>query len=62
MLTINNVKAVLGNNKILISVSFAALIQTLYFVPKIVNLIYNISATKNCEHKDNFIATITEMS
>ena len=42
LLTINNVKAVLGNNKILISVSFAALIQTLYFVPEIVNLIYNI--------------------
>ena len=57
MLTNNNVKAVLGNNKMQISsASFAALIQTLEFVPEIVNLIYNISSTKNCEHKDNIIA------
>jgi hypothetical protein len=61
LLTIHNVKAVLGNNKMLISsVFFAALTQTLEFVPEIVNLIYDISATKNCEKKDNVIATITE--
>jgi hypothetical protein len=48
LLTINNVKTVLGNNKILLSsVSFAVLIQTLRFVPKMINLIYNISTMKN---------------
>jgi hypothetical protein len=41
-----SVKAVLGDKKMLISVSFTALIQILKFVPEIVNLIYNISATK----------------
>jgi hypothetical protein len=49
-----SVKAVLANNKELISVSFAAIIQTLKAQPKMVNLIYNMSATPDgCEHDNN---------
>jgi hypothetical protein len=42
-----NVKGVLLENKKLISVSFAALIQTLKNDPQMVKLIYNISSSPN---------------
>lgn len=63
MLTNNNVKAVLGNNKMLISsVSFAAPIQTIEFVPEIVNLIRNIPSANDGEQlkDDNNITNYLE--
>jgi hypothetical protein len=48
-----NVKAILSDNKILLSYSFAALIQTLKADPEMVKLIYNISCTNDREYKDN---------
>ena len=49
-----NVKAVLTNNKQLISISFVALIQTLKDNPEIVELIQNIpSANDSEQHKGN---------
>jgi DNA-binding CsgD family transcriptional regulator len=49
-----NVKAVLSENKKLISISFVALIQTLKADPEIVKLIQNISGANDDEqHKDN---------
>jgi hypothetical protein len=49
-----NVKAVLSDNKILISIAFAAVIQTLKDDSQMVNLIYNIPAMNNGEqHKNN---------
>jgi hypothetical protein len=48
-----SVKAVLGENKKLISVSFAALIQTLKADPQMVKLIHNISSANDGEYKDN---------
>jgi hypothetical protein len=49
-----NVKAVLSDNKILISISFVALIQTLKADPQMVNLIQNISSANGGEqYKDN---------
>jgi hypothetical protein len=49
-----NVKAVLSDNKILISISFVALIQTIKTDPQMVNLIQNIpSANDGEQHKDN---------
>ena len=48
-----NVKAILAENKQVISVSFAALIQTLKADPEMVNLIYNMSATPRDSRHDN---------
>jgi hypothetical protein len=48
-----NVKAVLSENKKLISVSFVALIQTLKTDPQMVNLIQNIPSANDDDHKDN---------
>ena len=51
-----NVKAVLSEKRVLISISFAAVIQTLKADPQMVNLIQNIAAANNGEqHKDNHI-------
>jgi hypothetical protein len=48
------VKAILANNKELISISFVALIQTIKTDPQMVNLIQNIpSANDGEQHKDN---------
>jgi hypothetical protein len=49
-----NVKAILSDNKKLISVSFVALIQTLKADPQMVNLIINIpNANDGEQYKDN---------
>jgi hypothetical protein len=48
-----NVKAVLANNKELISVSFAAIIQTLRTDPQMANLIHNMRATPDSRGHDN---------
>jgi hypothetical protein len=48
-----SVKAVLSDNKILISVSFAALIQTFKNDPEMVKLIHNISIANDGEQNDN---------
>jgi hypothetical protein len=49
-----NVKVVLSENKELISVSFAAIIQTLKTDPKMVNLIYNMPTDSDGkQHEDN---------
>jgi hypothetical protein len=48
-----NVKAVLSDNKILISVSFVALIKTLKADAQMIKLIYNIPATNDGEHTDD---------
>ena len=49
-----NVKVVLSENKKLISISFAALIQTLKADPEMVKLVQNIpSANDGEQHKDN---------
>jgi hypothetical protein len=49
-----NVKAVLSENKILISISFVALIQTIKADPQMVKLIQNIPGANNGEqHTDN---------
>src|SRR5918992_1036204 len=49
-----NVKAVLTNNKQLISISFVALIQTLKSNPELVKLIYNMASSNDGEqHADN---------
>jgi vacuolar-type H+-ATPase subunit E/Vma4 len=51
-----NVKAILSDKRILISVSFAAIIQTLKDDPQMIKLIQNIAAANNGEqHKDNHI-------
>jgi F0F1-type ATP synthase gamma subunit len=51
-----NVKAVLSDNKMLISTAFAAMIQTLKADPQMVNLIQNIPHANDGEqHKDNNI-------
>jgi hypothetical protein len=51
-----NVKAVLSDNKMLISTAFAAMIQTLKADPQMVNLIQNILCANDGEqHKDNNI-------
>ena len=46
-----NVKAVLSDNKILISTAFAAIIQTLKSDPELVNLIHKIPTTNNSEQR-----------
>ena len=49
-----NVKTVLAENKQVISVSFAAIIQALKDHPEMINLIYNISANPDdCGHNNN---------
>ncbi len=48
-----NVRAVLSENKKLISVSFVALLQTLKNDPEMVKLIYNIASGNNDDHNDN---------
>ena len=48
-----NVKAVLSENKQVISISFAALIKTLKADPEMANLIYNMSATPDGSRHDN---------
>jgi hypothetical protein len=48
-----NVKAVLSDNKILLSLSFAALIQTLKADTQMVKLIQSIPSTNDGEYKDN---------
>jgi hypothetical protein len=49
-----NVKAILSDNKILISIAFAAVIQTLKDDPQMVKLIQNIPRANDGEqHKDN---------
>jgi hypothetical protein len=51
-----NVKAILSDNKILISISFVALIQTLKADPQMVKLIQNMASTNDDEqNKDNDI-------
>jgi hypothetical protein len=55
-----NVKAVLSDNKILLSAAFAAIIQTLQNDPEIIKAIYNISTANNGEqykhtNNDNII-------
>jgi hypothetical protein len=51
-----NVKAVLSDNKIVISISFAAVIQTLKNDPEMVKLIQNIAGANDGEQdKDNHI-------
>jgi mannitol-specific phosphotransferase system IIBC component len=51
-----NVKAVLSDNKMLISTAFAAMIQTLKADPQMINLIQNITGTNDdTQHKDNHI-------
>jgi hypothetical protein len=47
-----SVKAVLSDDKKLISVSFAALIQTLKTDPEMRNVIYKMATTNDVEHKD----------
>jgi hypothetical protein len=44
-----NVKATLSENKQVISVSFAALLQTLKSDPKMIHIIYNIPGANNGE-------------
>jgi sugar-specific transcriptional regulator TrmB len=48
-----NVKAVLSENKQVVSIAFIALIQTLKTNPELVNLIYNIPRAKDEQRKDN---------
>jgi hypothetical protein len=49
-----SVKAVLSDNKILLSISFAALIQTIKNDPQMTNLIHKIAITNDGEqHKDD---------
>jgi hypothetical protein len=49
-----NVKAVLYDNKILVSAAFTALLQTLKCQPRLANLVYNIPNANDGEHdKDN---------
>jgi hypothetical protein len=49
-----NVKAILSDNKIVISTAFAALVQTLQNDPEMIKTIYNIpSANDGEQHKDN---------
>jgi hypothetical protein len=48
-----NVKAVLSEKRVLISISFAAVIQTLKDNPQMINLIQNIPCANDGEHKDN---------
>jgi hypothetical protein len=55
-----NVKAILSDNKILISVSFAALIQTLKTDPEIVKLIQNMQSTNDDEQHDDKNNNITQ--
>jgi hypothetical protein len=56
-----NVKAVLSENRQVISVSFTALMQTLKANSQLANLIYSISAANYVEqHKDNNVSKYLE--
>jgi hypothetical protein len=56
-----NVKAVLSDNKMLISTAFAAMIQTLKADPQMVKLVQNIpSANDGEQHEDNNITKYLE--
>jgi hypothetical protein len=56
-----NVKAVLSDNKIIISTAFAAIIQTLKADPEMVKLIQNIPISNDSEqHKDDDNNSITK--
>jgi len=55
-----NVKAVLFDNKILISAAFAALIHTLKADPQMANLIYNIPRANDGKPDDNSSHNITK--
>jgi cell division septum initiation protein DivIVA len=55
-----NVKAILSDNKILISAAFAAIIQTLKTNLQMVNLIYSISSANNGEQYNNSITKYLE--
>jgi hypothetical protein len=56
-----SVKAVLAENKKLISASFAAIIHTLRYHPEMVNLIYSTSIANSSEqHKDDNSNNITK--
>jgi hypothetical protein len=58
-----NVKAILSDNKILLSLSFAALIQTIKADPQMVKLIQNIpSANDSEQNKDNNITKYLEIN
>jgi hypothetical protein len=59
-----NIKAVISENKELISVSFAAIIQTLRTDPQMANLIYSIhiNANNGEQHKDNNISKYLEFN
>jgi hypothetical protein len=48
-----NVKAVLTNNKQLISISFVALIQTIKADPQMIKLIQNMPSANDHDNKDN---------
>jgi spore cortex formation protein SpoVR/YcgB (stage V sporulation) len=52
-ITIENIKAILSDNKKLISISFVALIQTLKTDPQMIKLIHNIPSADDGEHIDN---------
>jgi hypothetical protein len=53
-ITKENIKAILSDNKKLISISFVALIQTIKADPQMVKLIQNIPGANDGEqHKDN---------
>ena len=56
------VKGVLANNKDLLSVSFAALLQTLKSDPELLNLIYSISSANNGEQYNNNIIKYLEFN
>jgi hypothetical protein len=58
-----NVKAVLSDNKILVSAAFATIIQTLKNDPQMVKLIYDIPTMNDGEqHKDNNIKKYLEFN
>ena len=56
------VKGVLANNKDLLSVSFAALLQTLKSDPELLKLIYSISSANNGEQYNNNIIKYLEFN
>jgi hypothetical protein len=55
-----NVKAILSDNKILVSVSFAAIIQTLKSDPELVNVIHKIPTTNDSEQRKDIDINITK--
>ena len=55
-----NVKAILSDNKILVSVSFAAIIQTLKSDPELVNVIHKIPTMNDSEQRKDIDINITK--